>query len=197
MKPRRGFDKAVASLVIWFVVLFMITGNPAFPLAYRMLVGGLVQYDGISLYWWKKTPAWEAAAATLKPFVERAAIVLTTQGMPTLYHLGRYDIEINWGTLQGTETGEEFAINDRTGKRVISTTASLRQVMTCYPSGLIVTTDEMWGHSRYGISPAATDVVLAGTTELPLRERSGLRAFYWEHPEGTRLGKCSFVAPDS
>ncbi|MCZ6863844.1 MAG: hypothetical protein O7I42_26935 [Alphaproteobacteria bacterium] len=207
MKPRRCLDKTVASLIIWFVVLFMIASNPAFPIAYRMLAGGPVEFGGIPLYWWKKAPAWEAAAATLNPFIEHAAIVLTTRGIMTLYHLGRYDIEISKGVLQETDTGEEFGIDRRTGQRVISTAESLRQVMACYPSGLIVTTDcaanaPGSGPSRefcslYGLSPGATDVVLSGTTVLPLRERSGLRAFYWEHPEGTPLGKCSFVAPDS
>lgn len=88
---------------------------------------------------------WGGASAQLRQLAAVADAVVTTNSMKALYYLGDYDFEINASIVPETDTRAEFGLDTRTGRRAISTAASLRQVLAEHPVSLIVAETEKLG----------------------------------------------------
>ena len=102
--------------------------------------------------------------------------------MHALYYLGDYDIAVSGSRLSEFE-GDEFDRDPRTGRPVISTTAALATVIDCYPSGLVVTDDLMYG-KEWGIDQAK--IILLHERARRVEAPQHLHAFFWQRPQEDR-----------
>lgn len=177
---RLGRPAVVA--VLSAAVVFTVFANTAF-LKTALFVAG------VTLPPLARPPDWAAAREPLSPWLDDAAIVLTTSELEALYYLGRHDVLVSKSRLSEMEGVDEFGIDPRTGRPVISTPESLRLVMACYPKGLIVTSDSRWRDPAQ-LDDAVADLVLAEAepVELPAR---GIHAYVWDHPpDAPRPADC-------
>jgi hypothetical protein len=129
-----------------------------------------------------KRPAdWATASEPLALWVADADIVLTTSELETLYHLGRYDVLVSRTRQSEIPDREEFGIDPRTGRPVITTPESVALIMDCYPDGLIVSSIYRW-RDVAGIDDAVADLVEATAEEVKL-PAFGMKAYVWRQPD--------------
>jgi 4-amino-4-deoxy-L-arabinose transferase-like glycosyltransferase len=163
--------KPVSAVLIALAIAFLILANGAPARTLLKPLGLALNRDVIQI-------DWRPAQAMLQPWLDQAEVVLTPNDVHALYYLDRYDIALN-GSRLSEFNGDEFDSDPRTGRPVISSLASLTEVIDCVPSGLIVTDDLMYG-ADWGLTPAMLD--LLEERARPVDAPPDLHAFYWEHP---------------
>jgi 4-amino-4-deoxy-L-arabinose transferase-like glycosyltransferase len=167
-------DSAVLPRLHWsfitLVVAFVMVTNTAFPTGLKMALNPRpVAAD------------WRAIEPTLRPIAEKADVVLTTADITALYFIDRHDIFISATHLSEQEVRQEFALDYRTGRPIISTPLSLRKVMTCYPTGLVIVEERYW-LSDLMVSEAIANLLITRAARIDLDEASGIRAYRWDAP---------------
>jgi 4-amino-4-deoxy-L-arabinose transferase-like glycosyltransferase len=178
--PRGPFKWGLIALGLLFLVVS--NGAPART---------LLKPFGIALVADETSADWTSAAVVLRPWLEKASIVLTPDDMHALYYFGDYDIAVNPSLLSeipnigGGDAGE-FSLDPRTGRAVVGTADSLRLIMACYPDGLLVADftsyPAAWAGSE---STAITSLIERAMRPIDLPLESGVVAFYWERAEAT------------
>lgn len=150
-------------------------------LAQGMAIKTVAHLAGIALPTNPAPADWAAARQPLEPWLREAAVVLTTSELEALHYLGRYDLLISRSRL-GEIAGEapDFARDPRTGRPVIASAEALAQVIACYPSGLLVSSESRW-RTPVQLSDAVANVVAAETRRIDLEARD-MRAYAWNHP---------------
>lgn len=165
-------------------------------LAFLVLANGapartLLKPFGITLSEDETSFDWMPAREALAPWLERADVVATPHDVHALYYLGDYDLALNKSRLSEIE-GDEFAVDPRTGRPVISTVESLGVVIDCYPSGLIVGDERMLSRD-WEITPPIIGLLKERAMAVPAPPN--LHAFYWEHADGSAApGACDDLA---
>jgi hypothetical protein len=185
-------NRAAGATVIGLGVLFLIASNGAPAKTLFELAGVHMFGEGsdVEITTRPYRADWVGMKAPLAPWLDTASIVLTSHDVETVHGLGRYDIVINanrmseisprpWSEQVGS--GNEFGIDRRTGRPVISQPESLRLVMSCYPDGLILA-DRDYFRRDEGITEAVADVIERQTVAIDLPSQSGVLAFRWQHP---------------
>lgn len=142
---------------------------------YNLVVNGESYYFGIDL------PDWSLAAPTLEPLISQADVVITTNFLMTEYSLGRFDYTFS-PTAVYDVTGEEWGIDERTGKPIISEFDSLRFLVEGHRNGIILGEQREW-RSRWRITGEAADYIEAMATPVELPPDSGLFAYAWRRSE--------------
>jgi hypothetical protein len=170
----RLLGRVVELSVLVFLVLFVVASNPGLSSrAYK----AIKSRDHHPAYFTR----WDAASSILRPMASQVEIVLTSNGLKSEYYLGRYDIEINRSHLLETTGKEEFAIDQRTGTPVVSTSESFEKILSCHHSGLIVTDKWRWRNEVTGISDEMADAIVQHTTRVKLPDEWNVLAFRWDH----------------
>jgi hypothetical protein len=114
------------------ILAFVVLANGAVPRLATMLAGIRVPPQ-------PPLADWRAAAGELAPWLGSADVVVTTNELAALYHLGRYDVVLSPSRLsEVARDGREFARDARTGRPVIGSSEGLRSVLDCFGSGLLV-----------------------------------------------------------
>ena len=170
--PARAATRVMMALALGFLAL----ANPAWLRTATMLANVTVPPE--------QPPAdWPAADAALRPWVERAKVVVTTEELGALYFLGRYDVRYSPSKLGelAPDQRREFGLDHRTGRPVIATKASLERLIDCYPSGLIVGPAEDWG-KPHKINGELARLITDRASPVALPARTGLYAYAWERP---------------
>ena len=135
--------------------------------------------------------AWPDALDQLEPRVRGADVVLTSAELHALYYLGRADVVVSKERLDDF-AGTEFERDPRTGLPVISRPESLELILSCYPSGLLVTDTIKGWRAPTVIDDATADVVSRRMTPIELPSRTQIKAFYWETPaDQARPAACA------
>lgn len=129
---------------------------------------------------------WAAAREGLQPLVDRASIVLTTQELHALYYLKHYDITVSASRLSEIEGGQEFDLDDRTGRPIVSSAESLEVIMACYPDGLLLTPQFNWRNPAQ-LDNQTADVIERYGEPIEMPRGSRIVAFAW--------GKTDIVVP--
>jgi hypothetical protein len=136
---------------------------------------------------------WNQALPRLRPLADSADVVVSSYILNSLYYLDRGDV-----ALSVTETAEsgfadgrpiEFSIDERTGRPAISTPESLRRVMDCFRSGLVLI--ERFHLNRPHMVPEETSrFILAHTMEVPMPPDSWVHAYRWRHAVAPNQPGC-------
>ena len=173
--------RSIQWLSVGISILFLLVSNRAFFNAAKVVVRGPLhvhpQY-GVD---------WAAARGVLGPLTQDADMVVTTNGLSALYHLNRFDIEFCASHLQELKAGEEFSVDHRTGRPVISQLQSLRQLMRCYPEGLVIAEAWQWKNRIVGIDEESVGLLVRNAEPVGLPAESNLIAFRWHHPRHETL----------
>lgn len=82
--------------------------------------------------------------ATLVGDWDKVPFRITTRELDTIAYLGDYDLLISRSRLSELPGSEQFAIDYRTGRPVISDPDVVNQILRCVPDGLIIATHKWW-----------------------------------------------------
>jgi hypothetical protein len=169
-------SRAVGTALIAATVAFVLLANTAVIRTATMLAGVAVPPE-------VDPPDWAAAAESLRPWLDRASVVLTTSDIETLYFYGRYDILINNSRFSELAEPVEFGRDPRTGRPIVTTPESVGLIMDCSPDGLIITSKPRWRVTDQ-LDSAVADLIIKRTVALELPRSSQMMAFRWERPSG-------------
>ena len=133
---------------------------------------------------------WQPLAAAIQPWLQKAAIVLTPNDVYALYYLGDYDVEVSASRLSETPGRVEFSVDPRTGRPVIATAASLRLIMSCYPTGVLVA-DATTHPSPWIGGEDLTQVIKQDMSPIDLHGHPGLFAFHWDRSGEAPAPECA------
>jgi hypothetical protein len=136
------------------------------------------------------TLSWELAATTLRPMASTAATVVSTEDLEAIWFLGKLDYVLDRDHIPATDGSREFAVDRRVMARVIGETESLRAIIACHSSGLLVAM--RWALNSYKMAPETAAFIVETLEPVPIPERSGLVAFRWQHAAGTSLPACDW-----
>jgi 4-amino-4-deoxy-L-arabinose transferase-like glycosyltransferase len=175
--PRRPARRVLVALAVGFVVFAngAVVKTLMIPLGVR-LSGG----EGANLSALEVRADWGAARTALEPWLETAAVVVTTRDLYALYYLGRHDILLNRSRVRDTQSAE-FGRDERTGRPVISTAESTRLVLECYPDGLIVADSVGWRDPKI-VGDAVADLIESQTVPIEVPAAAQVKAFRWHLP---------------
>jgi hypothetical protein len=120
--------------------------------------------------------AWSPAVPTLQPLVSSADRVVTSNAMKALYYFGRYDYDLNATIVPETQSGEEFGLDERTGRHAISTARSIAQVLGM-PGKTIVILEEMRLGNPAGVPANSVETIGERCSPVALPPTAGLRAW--------------------
>lgn len=165
------FDLIFKSVFTFIVVVFMISGSGAFLRTINIL-------QGESYYFGVKLSNWEKAVPKLKPLIDNAPVVVTTNFPKTLYYFDRFDITFSPVVVVDVVHGKEWGLDRRTGRPVISTIESLQQLFDKYPHGIFVGERSEW-RSRFRMTNEAADFLEKHARQVELPAASRIVAFTW------------------
>ncbi|QJF50278.1 ArnT family glycosyltransferase [Roseobacter ponti] len=129
----------------------------------------------------KDQKPWQAAAETVRPWIDQADVVASNQELYALYFLGRADLTVSSSRLSELSDRSEFSTDFRTGLPVISDPASIRAVLSCTPTGLFIISGGQRAELKSSFT-AVADALAPDTTlrSFDIRARPQVDAFYWE-----------------
>ncbi len=144
-------------------------------------------------------PDWQAARATLAPWLrDDDTLLVTTSEMETLYTFDRYDILISNSRMSelthdsGRKVGE-FGIDRRTGRAVISEASSVELIMDCFPKGVILSNVYRWRDPAQ-LDDEVAKVIEARAIPIDMPPSSRMVAYRWETPTPTASPACAELA---
>lgn len=127
---------------------------------------------------------WRRAAPVLAPLLTEVAVVVDTEELGPLYHLGRHDILFSpskFHELLDAIRGD-FAFDPRTGRPVIASVAMLKRILLCYPSGLFLAPRMHWQRQHFA-DAAVISLLETYATPVAVPAGSHVYAYLWRHPE--------------
>jgi 4-amino-4-deoxy-L-arabinose transferase-like glycosyltransferase len=173
----RRFAAPVAGVVAAATVLFVFANNPPVADMLRMLAGA-PSVERLDYSW---VANWPAEVETVKPLVAPPTILVTSSGMKAVYYLGDYDFELNANVADETDTRQDFGIDPRTGRQVLSRPESVELLLRCYPHIVFVADESRW--SRDTAVPVATSALIEARAErVPTEPDSKLLVFKVSNP---------------
>ncbi len=174
-------DKVIGWLSVGIPILFLLASNSAFYNAAKVIVRGPLHLHP------QYNVDWATGTEVLGSLAEAVEIVISTNALSAFYHLNRSDVEYSASHLYEVDTGEEFALDHRTGRPVISKARSLRHLMRCYRTGLVIAESWQWKNSIVGIDDEAASLLVETSEAVDLPPKANLMAFRWYHAGLDRL----------
>ncbi len=170
--------RALGAFLIAGAVAFVLLANPAWLRSTLLLADVTIPPE-------EPKANWPAAYTALLPYLKTADVVVTTEELGALYFLGRFDVRFSRSKLPELMPNErhEFGRDFRTGRPVIADNASVRRLVACYRSGLVV------GPRRH----LGMEILINRELEAYLRsmmqivelpKNSRIYAFTWDHGAG-------------
>ena len=145
-RPRYGL--AVSAVLAGLLTLSLVASQEGIRSA-RLLLGKDRPSEVLD---YGNETDWTAAKPVLMPAVAAGETLIVSNAMKSLFYLGRYDYELNASIVYETDTGKEFGLDERTGRRVIGQRASLEKVLSETPRALVVAEDKKLG-AKQGVRP--------------------------------------------
>ncbi len=131
--------RGLAHALIGLALAFLVLANPFWLRTATVIADIPIPPE-------KPLADWREARAALRPWLERAAVVVNVEELGALYFLGRHDILYSpskFGEIPGAE-GDTIGIDPRTGRPVIGSPRMLEELLSCYPSGLFLAPRARW-----------------------------------------------------
>lgn len=187
--------------VIALGILFLALSNGATARVLLKPFGLALQSDVNSVDWARARPL-------LEPWLEKAAVLLTPNDVFALYYLGRHDVGVSTNLVAESTTGAalrrggrampdaaQFVVDPRTGRPVVGTPETVQLIVSCFPSGILISDIFKWRMSN-AIPDSVADVVQSTMQPIELPEELRLRAYHWEHPVPTPRPDACASLPD-
>lgn len=173
-----GVALAAASL------LFVAATNPGFLQLREVVRGQTYSRDRPSSGWGTPPAEWDGLRETLGPHLTGVDVVVTANSLQTLYHLGDYDYAFRPTAVLETVGSEQFGLDPRTGRQVVSTLESLLAIVERHPSGLVFGETWRWsgGTPVEGFAADVEAYIEAHMVEVATPPASNVRAYVWGAP---------------
>ena len=178
----RGVAVGDAAITILFLGM-LFASTPGFYRAVKVLGAGSAHLHP------QYATHWSIARKPLLAAASESDILVTTNALSALYFLGDYDVEMS-ATVLHDFSSEEFDLDPRTGRPVISTTGSLQLLMSCYQTGLVIAEAHQWSNAVYGIPQESARILEQSASPLSLPPEANLVAYRWLNPSAVRGIDC-------
>ena len=165
----------IISFVTFITFSFSIIVNDGFRDAYNVMLGKNSTLGS----------DWSVYSQDLKRLAKSVDVVVVSHGLAGIYYIGDIDFVMSPTIMQETDTQEEFGYDNRIGKQVISSLNSLKIIMDCYPSGLIVVDKKRWGDPLRGTDSKTNSFIIGNTSPVSLVDDKTLYAFTWRNDIST------------
>jgi Dolichyl-phosphate-mannose-protein mannosyltransferase len=175
-----GLARPVGGMVtiaaVGAILGFATYGTPAFTTALRLIAPA----EGQRPF---RASNWRAATPVLRQLAGSAEVVLSSAGPKSLYYLERLDVGLSAWQLADLTPGRptpEFSVDYRTGRPLISSPESLRRIMECHRSGLVILERNHFS-VEWHVPRPTTDYLVTHAQEVSVPEPWRLRVFRWQH----------------
>lgn len=188
-RPRRR--TAMRSLALAAAALFVVASNRAVVLTARSLgEDQSYRHPGMT----SGSLSWVRAAEALAPALQAAEVVVTTDDLKAIYYLGRVDYVINRDHQLEDRRREdgprpEFALDTKIATPLVSSPDSIRTILACHPSGLVVAQDSALA-TPFLVPPETAAFLLAQGERIPLPAEWGITALRWSNPSPLPARSC-------
>lgn len=174
-----GVGRLSGHLLMAFVLAFVFLTNPGFSGIRHVLPGQtasvfLERNDGSA-----SPKAWEDAATVLRPLLDEVDVVITSNPLHTLYHVGDYDFAMRPSVIEEVSPPSEFGMDSRTGHPAISTLGSLQRLVAENAHGLVFGERRRWNHPTGGFTAEVTEYVVRTMARVPLPDNLEVTAYRW------------------
>ena len=174
--PPRAVSIAAGAL-LGAATLFALGGSGAVSYTYKMLTVSDRDWRWHLVAPYRGDPGWRHALPILGPAAAASDVVLSSSEIRSLYFLGQVDYLLRRSNDRAGIL-PEFTIGSKVPVPVISTAESLRRVMSCHGSGLIVVERFHW-RNPWGVPEETAEFLEAHTARLTIPEELQLLAFRW------------------
>jgi 4-amino-4-deoxy-L-arabinose transferase-like glycosyltransferase len=184
--PAAAFQPWLERGALAAVLLFLVLANAAFVRSAFLLADIRVPPQPARV-------DWQAALPMLASHLARADVVITTNELEALYHLGDYDILLSRSRLSEMSGATDFDEDWRTGKPVIGSLEAMARLMDCFETGLIVSGRTHWRPAV--LDEPTTEFIIRRTQRLDLPASANVLAYSWERPAGVESPEdCPAIA---
>ncbi|MBA2684592.1 MAG: hypothetical protein H0U66_08900 [Gemmatimonadaceae bacterium] len=182
---------ACLALVVAFVAGFAIIGNGATSYTIKMLRESDAAWQLPQLY--RGQPDWDAAHPVLGPASDSASVVISSSELKSLYYLHRADVLLSVDYLgDPRKPGPEFTMFRKLARPVVSTSASLRQLRSCFPTGLVVAERGQW-RTPWSIQSGVADYIETTMEQVKLPLPTRLLAYRWSTSVPDSTADCAAI----
>ena len=175
LQRARPAARPAVSIAIAFLVVGLLLVNSELGFRTSRLVLGKARQIDILPY--ATEGDWVGASVVLKPMVADSQRIVVSSGVKALHALGRFDYELNPSVVPETESGTEFGLDRRTGRRAIGTADSLALLLDEPGRTLVVADAEKVGVPS-GITPAVLKLIAARCSPVAVPEET--RVVAWQ-----------------
>jgi hypothetical protein len=186
--------RRASTILAWgSMLLFLFTTNRGFSRLRTLPTGQVISrtLDQIPESAAASPAGWDAIAPTLREVMSTVDVVVTSNQLRCLYHVGDFDVAVRPAAIQDVIGRREFGIDPRTGRPVISSLESFQQVVDQHPTGVVFGEVWMWGHRVAGFSPEIVAWVEETMHPLELPGDVAVRAFIWGEIEAPSTPRTS------
>lgn len=187
--PRDAPGARWVRTLAWAAVIgFIVLTNNAFVDSARLLTR-----DNTVLHPGGPTPtlSWSLAEPVLEPLAADADAVVSTEDLEAIWFFDRLDYVLDRDHLLQGRAKPEFSVDGKIMVPMIGGTESLRRVVACHPTGLLVAM--RWALQSYKMAPETAEFIRETLEPVPVPERSGLVAFRWDASSRAEAGECSGI----
>jgi hypothetical protein len=172
---RRLLGRSLMAVVIAFVLLT----NPGFSGVRHVLPNQTSSLQRGRTEGGVSVEGWEEVAKTLATIMEEVDVVITSNPVQTLYHVGDYDYAMSPSEVQQAHPPSEFGMDRRTGRAAISTFDSLARLVAEHNHGLVFGELRRWRHPSTGFTEEVTNFIQGSMERVQLDDEWGVIAYRW------------------
>jgi hypothetical protein len=162
-----------------FCGILVVKAVPALELSARSIV-----VPGFDRPRDSRDQSWRLSRDALRPLMERVEIFVADDDLLADFHVGRADLVLNRSRLLENDPPDEFVRDFRSGTPTISSDASIRMLLACFDSGLIV----KFAPFLSWLSPDTLTLLREHTRRLELPD--AMAGFAWEARYGEAQEGC-------
>ncbi len=175
--PRRA-ARLPAHALMALVAGFVLLTNPGFSRVRHVLRDDARSLDRPVQGQGASPAAWDSVAIALRPLYDEVDVVITSNSIQALYHVGDYDVAMHPVPVLQLEAAE-FDIDVRTGRPMISSLESLTSLVDRHAHGLVFGERWRWNHPVEGFTEEVTEYVVTHMEQVPLPPDLGVSAYRW------------------
>lgn len=176
----------VAAVLLVLAGLFLLRANLATAYATELIRGTDAEWQHDIAY--RGEADWRAALPELRGPVADADVVISSIELKSMYYFGRQDVVLS----RDYRAGGEFRTFWKMRRPVISTPASMRLLMSCVPTGIILVEERQW-RRPWGVVDEVAELLERDTQRIPLPREARLHAFQWTGGELAGSEDCAVV----
>ncbi len=139
----------------------------------KLILGRPLVNDVVSL---NDESDWSTLQSIIEPQLSNVDRVIASSGFKSLHALGRYAYELHATVVAETDTGEEFGIDPRTGRGVISSAESVGKVIDMDGIEMIIV-DEIMLNTPYGVNSNAVQLIDERCTSIDVPDAARVVAW--------------------